>query len=58
MLKVTTLRKDISPALYRWTKCWYIKTGLLPVGKPRTKGFSGVGLKVLMRSYVSPLVGE
>jgi hypothetical protein len=56
MLKVTTSRKEISPALCRWTRLWYIRTGLLPVGKPSTKGFSGVGLKALMRS-ASPLVG-
>jgi hypothetical protein len=50
ILKVITLRKEISPALCRWTRLWYIKTGLLPVGKPSTNGFSAVGLKTLMRS--------
>lgn len=55
ILKVTTFWKDILPALCCWTRCRYIKTGLLPVGNPRTKGFSGVGLKALMRSYASPL---
>ena len=55
ILKVTTSRKDMSPALCRWTRLLYMKTGLLPVGKPSTKGLSGVGLKVWMRS-APPLV--
>jgi hypothetical protein len=52
ILKVTTLRKEMSPALNRWTSLWYIKTGLLPVGRPSTNGFSGVGLKAWMRSCI------
>ena len=53
MLNVTTFRNDTSPFLNFCTKNLYTISGLLPVGKPSTKGFSGVGSKALMRSAAS-----
>lgn len=50
MLKVTTFLKEISLALNLWTNNLYIISGLLPVGRPKTKGLSWVGLKDRIRS--------
>lgn len=50
MLKVITFSKEMRPALYSDTNISYTTVGLLPVGRPRTKGFSGVGSNVRMRS--------
>ena len=50
ILKVTTFSKEISPALYFSTRILYILTGEEPVGRPRTKGCSGVGAKALILS--------
>ena len=50
MLNVTTFSKEISPALYFSTRILYMRTGLDPVGRPRMKGCSGVGLKCLILS--------
>lgn len=50
MLKVTTFSKEISPALYFSTRSLYMRTGLEPVGRPRTKGCVGVGAKALILS--------
>lgn len=49
MLKVTTLLKEISPALNACTRYLYTISGLLPVGRPSTKGRSSVGANVFMR---------
>jgi hypothetical protein len=58
MLNVTTFLKEISPALKRWTKILYMISGLLPVGRPRTKGLSGVGAKSLMRPTAKVKTGH
>lgn len=50
ILNVTTCSKDISPALYFSTRILYILTGEEPVGRPKMKGCSAVGLKVLILS--------
>ena len=53
MLNVMTFSNDISPALYFSTRTLYIPTGLDPVGRPRTNGWSLVGLKLLILSDVA-----
>lgn len=50
ILKVTTFLNEISPALYFSTRILYMPIGEEPVGRPRTKGWSGVGPKALIRS--------
>ena len=49
MLNVTTLAKLSSPSFTIFTRHLYVPSGELPVGKPSTKGRSGVGLNVFMR---------
>ena len=44
-----TVANDTFPALFNSISFLYIPSGELPVGQPRTKGFSGVGLAALMR---------
>ena len=55
MLKVTTFSNEISPALYFCTRISYILIGDEPVGRPRTKGCSGVGAKALILSIYETL---
>lgn len=57
MLKVTTFWKEISPALCFSIRSLYIAKGLLPVGRPRTKGREEVGAKELMRSVGLAMFG-
>ena len=53
MLNVMTFLKDSFPALWNCTRYAYIFSGDEPVGKPSTKGRSGVGAKAVMRSRIS-----
>lgn len=52
MLNVTTFLNEILPALCFSISNLYTASGLLPVGRPRTKGRVSVGPKALMRSVV------
>jgi hypothetical protein len=53
MLNVTTFLNEIAPARCFSTSVLYIRIGLLPVGRPRTKGLSCVGANLLIRSWSS-----
>jgi hypothetical protein len=50
MLKVITFLNEMLPALCSSMRVLYTSFGLLPVGRPSTKGFSDVRECVLMRS--------
>jgi hypothetical protein len=50
MLKVITFLNEMLPALCSSMRVLYTNLGLLPVGRPSTKGFSDVEACVLMRS--------
>jgi len=50
MLKVITFLKEMLPALCSSMRVLYTSLGLLPVGRPSTKGFSDVKAWVLIRS--------
>jgi hypothetical protein len=50
MLKVITFLNEMLPAVCSSMRVLYTSLGLLPVGRPSTKGFSDVRAWVLIRS--------